>query len=498
MGPISPSQVQKISASICVECGTAVEAQIYIQDGKVFQRKTCPDHGTQEALIYGDAALYQSITKFKRPGKQPKGFATQESLGCPLDCGFCPKHQQHLCLAIIEVNEACNLDCPLCLADAGTHLIQSGFELSFEQVEFMLDRFIEMEEHPEVLQFSGGEPCLHPQILDFIQLAKDKGIDYVLLNTNGIRIANDDDFLAEIARLQPHVYLQFDGLDPSTYQTLRGRADLVTTKVRALDRLAEADVRAILVPAIEYDVNLHEVGAIVQFGLSHPAVFGVSFHSAFRAQRHPAADPLTRITTPDILHALEEQTDGLFRLDDFIPVPCCNPTCGFSTYAILTEDNVVPLPRLLDVEHYLTYVENRTMPALEKELISKLEALWSMAATPGMESATELIQQFAGAQEIGQRGKHQDGPGCSACRSGLSLSQHKPRDIARHVFMISTRDFMDPWTFNTEDLLKCCIGVLTPDGRAIPFCAYNTAGYREEVRQALRQQSGRRVMASAD
>jgi uncharacterized radical SAM superfamily Fe-S cluster-containing enzyme len=185
-------------------------------------------------------------------------------------------------------------------------------------------------------------------------------------------------------------------------------------------------------------------------------------------------------------------------LDDFVPVPCCNPTCGFSTYAILTDNGVVPLPRLLDVEHYLTYIENRTMPALEKELISKLEALWSVASAPGVEGAADLIQQFAGAEEAVQRSEHQGGVGCSACRSGMPLSRHKPRDIARHVFMISTRDFMDRWTFNTEDLLKCCIGVLTPDGRSIPFCAYNTVGYREEVRQTLRQQSGRRVMASAD
>lgn len=485
--------IHRTSTSICAVCKTPIEGDIYFKDGRVYLRKTCPDHGHQDALIFGDSALYQSITKYERPGKQPKGFSTHEELGCPFDCGFCPRHEQHLCLAIIEVNEACNLDCPLCLANAGSHLARSGFELNLDQVEFMLDRFLAKEEHPEVVQFSGGEPSLHPQILDFIELAQDKGIDYVLLNTNGIRIAKDDRFLEGLARLQPHIYLQFDGFEPSTYQTLRGRSDLLEIKLRALDRLADIDVRAVLVPAIEYGVNEHEVGAIVEFGLSHPAVFGVSFHSAFRAQRHPAADPLTRITTPDILHALEKQTDGLFRLEDFIPVPCCNPTCGFSTYAILTGDDVIPVPRLLDVEHYLTYLENRTMPALEKELISTLEALWSVAAAPGMDTTSSLISQIASTYDSARSGDHNRDARCKACRSGLPLSQHAPRELAKHVFMISTRDFMDDWTFNTEDITKCCIGVLIPDGRAIPFCAYNTVGYREQVTQMLREQCRRRI-----
>jgi len=471
--------------SLCPTCRSVIEAKVFFRDGRVFMHKRCPDHGDFEALIWGDADLYQSITRFNRPGTPPKAFATSTSAGCPLDCGLCPDHRQHMCLGIIEVNQACNLDCPLCLADSGPHLAQTGFELTFEQVEFMLDRFVATEGHPEVIQFSGGEPTLHPRILDFISLAQDKGLDYVLLNTNGIRLARDDRFLQQLSELSPHIYLQFDGFDPQTYRSLRGRDDLLATKLLALDRLAEANMRAVLVAAIERGVNDHEVGRIVEFGLQHPVVFGVSFHSAFHAQRHPAHDPLQRVTTPDILKALEAQTNGLFTLKDFIPVPCCMPTCGFSTYAILVGEAVIPIPRVLEAEQYLEYVANRTMPALESDLIQALEALWSASAVPGSDNWTRNVRTSLEASGIPWKGAGGGVAGCSACKAQLPLSRHSPRELAKHIFMITTRDFMDPWTFHVEDVMKCCIGVLVPDGRAIPFCAYNSVGYREAVAQSL-------------
>src|SRR5207237_10413892 len=302
---------------------------------------------------------------------------------CTLDCELCPEPQQHTCLALIEVNSACNLDCPLCFANSGTHLAKTGFQLTYEQVESMLNGLVAAEGSPEVVQFSGGEPTLHPRLLDFVELAQTKGISYVMINTNGIRIARDDRFLEGLARLRPHVYLQFDGFDAQTNTTLRGRPDLIDEKLRALDRLASVDVRVVLVAAIERGVNEHEVGRIVEFGLRHPAVFGVNFQPAFRAQRHLDADPLSRMTIPDVLRALETQSAGLLKLDDFVPVPCCMPTCNFVTYAFVDGDSVTPITRLIDVETHLDYLKNRTLPGLSDELPRLLERPWSSSAKVG-------------------------------------------------------------------------------------------------------------------
>jgi hypothetical protein len=268
---------------------------------------------------------------------------------------------------------------------------------------------------------------------------------------------------------------------------LRGRADLIETKLKALDRLAEADVRVVLVPAIEYGVNEHEIGRIVEFAIRHPAVFGVSFQSVFRAQRHLPADPLRRITTPDILKAMEAQTGGLLRLSDFVPIPCCSPTCGVATYAMLTEERVIPIPRLVPVEMYLDYISNRSMPSLDQTLLNLLEKLWSSGAKVGSDQAIAFAFEVLSRAKVPIRTPDPNWTGerCTSCHVGLPISHHQPRDLGRHIFMISVRDFMDPYNFDVKDIHKCCVGVLLPDGRSVPFCAYNSVGYREQVTAQL-------------
>jgi len=316
----------ELTRSICPECRRVVDAHILIRDNKVYMRKRCPDHGIFEGLVYGDAQLYTNSSKFNKPGTNPLEFATEVKDGCPHDCGLCPDHQQHACLGIIEVNSACDMACPLCFAEAGP-----GFNLTLEEVEDILDHYIRAEGNPQVVQFSGGEPSIHPLIIPMMQAAQRRGIPNVMLNTNGKRIATDDRFLAELAEVRPNIYFQFDGFEEETYRVIRGETDLLPKKLRALDRLARIGCTVILVPAVERGVNEHEIGRIVRFGLDHPAVKGINFQPAFHAGRHGTHDPMQRMTNPDIIKLIEQQTDGMFVCSDFIPVPCCFPTCNSVT-----------------------------------------------------------------------------------------------------------------------------------------------------------------------
>ena len=422
-------------------------------------RKRCPEHGPFEALVYSDADAYVRNARYNKPGTIPLQFSSQVHRGCPFDCGLCPDHQQHACLGIIEVNSACNMDCPLCFAGAGT-----GFNLTLEEVEEMLEHLLETEGRPQVVQFSGGEPSIHPQIVPMLRAAKARGIDHVMLNTNGKRIARDDRFLAELADVRPSIYFQFDGFEERTYRVLRGEPGILPEKLAALDRLAQVDLDVVLVAAVERGVNDHEVGRLVQFGLEHPAVRGINFQPAFHTGRHIPHDPMQRVTIPDVLRGIEEQTQGVFRVDDFVPVPCCFPTCNSVTYAYLDGDKVVPLPRVLNVDDYLDYITNRVLPDLSSEVRQALEGLWSSSAVPG-----------------GDRAAADFALSCSSC----DLSSLAPREIARQMFMVMLQDFMDPWTFNQKNLMKCCKEFLLPGGHQIPFCAYNTVGYREQAREQL-------------
>ena len=387
-----------------------------------------------------------------------------------MTAALCPDHQQHACVGIIEVNSACNMDCPLCFANAGP-----GFNLTLAEVEGILDRFVEAEGQPEMVQFSGGEPTIHPQIIEMVRAAQARNIPHVMINTNGIRIAEDDAFLAKVAELRPSIYMQFDGFEPETYRIIRGEPDILPTKLRALERLAAIDCDVVLVPAIERHVNLHEVGQIVRFAIEHSAVRGINFQPAFHAGRHSPHDPLERITNPDIIKAIDEQTAGLFRESDFVPVPCCFPTCNSVSYAYLDEDlGVLPIQRILAVDSYLDYVTNHVLPDLDGEVRRALEGLWSTAANPG---SSETAAAFAVA--------------CAAC----DLPSLPMGELKRRVFGIMLQDFMDPWTFNQKNVMKCCKMILLPDGKQVPFCAFNSVGYREQARAQLTARE--RAMAQA-
>lgn len=446
----------EFTRSICPVCKRVIDAEVNVRDNRVILRKRCAEHGLFEALVYSDADLYMAQQRYNKPGTMPLELQTEVKEGCPLDCGICPEHKQHACLAIIEVNTACNLDCPVCFADSGHQ--EDGFSLSLEQVDLMLDSFVAAEGDPEVVQFSGGEPTIHPQILEFIALAQAKGIRSVMLNTNGIRLARDRRFAEELAALRPHVYLQFDGFELETHIAIRGK-DLRADKQRALDHAAELGLTVTLVAAVEKGINEHEVGAIVRFAVGHPAVRSVAFQPVTHSGRHLEFDPLERLTNADVMELVAAQVPEWYRLDDFVPVPCCFPSCRSMSYAFVDGDSVVPFTRLIEIDDYLDYLSNRVIP--DYEIRHSLERMFSSSATPGAEKA--LLA-------------------CESCGIDLPAELGQLQD---KVFTIIVQDFQDAYTLNVRQLMKCCVVEIVPDGRLIPFCAYNSVGYREEVRAQL-------------
>lgn len=197
-------------------------------------------------------------------------------------------------------------------------------------------------------------------------------------------------------------------------------------------------------------------------------VQGIVYQPVTHTGRHPSFDPLQRMTVPDVIKALVQQTRGQFLVQDFVAVPCCFPTCTSVTYAYIDGRSVTPLPRLLNVEDYLDYLTNRTVPDLSHEILKALEGLWSAAAVPGTETTGQMLANAC----------------CNLDLPGVS------DDLASRFFMVMVKDFMDPYTFNLRSVMKCCVEVLVPDGRMIPFCAYNTVGYREQVQEQLRTRTG--------
>ncbi|MFW9835593.1 MAG: radical SAM protein, partial [Candidatus Thorarchaeota archaeon] len=173
--------------ALCPVCGSLVQNNETVEDGNVYVLRTCPEHGTFRTLVSKDAAYWTESLKYDRPGTQPLVWSSKVNKGCPDDCGICPAHKQHTCVGIIEITGQCNLECNICFADS-----PSGEHLPLDQIKSMIDAYVSYETEPELLQLSGGEPTLHPDVIEIVSYAKRLGIQDVAVSTNGLRLLEKD------------------------------------------------------------------------------------------------------------------------------------------------------------------------------------------------------------------------------------------------------------------------------------------------------------------
>ncbi len=442
--------------SLCPECLALVPAKIIVKGKRVYFRKRCPTHGVREDFVCSDIAHYDQM-QYSLPGKVPAEFGVDPDKGCPYDCGLCTEHEQHTCIGLVEVTSSCNLRCPMCFASSGP----GGSHLSFDECARAIERLVAVEGRAEVLQLSGGEPTLHPEFLRLLDYAVSQPIDIVMINTNGIRLAHDEAMLDAIAEHGPRVevYLQFDGFDDAGSQALRGER-LAATKLKAIEALGRREIKTSLVCTLQPGVNDHEIGAIVEFGVARPWITGISFQPATYSGRHVLPEDLERrITFPDVIRAIEAQTGGMFREDDFMPLPCAHPNCHSLTYAFRSEGRVVPLLRFIDARKHLDilangilFTRNRARQLIERYL---MQAGCGIGCFPDVEE-----------------------PGARAASSEFFARAIAEELAQSDMFRITVTSFLDAYNFDVRRLMKCCIHHVLPSGHVIQFCAYNVL-YRE-------------------
>ena len=297
------------TSALCTTCLRTVEAKILLGDNAVYMDKWCPAHGTERVRVSDDVAYYRACRElFVKPPDLPRQFNTRMHYGCPYDCGLCPDHMQHSCLSIIEINEACNLACPICYAESGPHRTAHR---TLDEVRRMLDAIVANEGEPDVVQISGGEPTLHPDLFAILDEAYARPIRHVMLNTNGVRIAREPGFVAELARRYPRleIYLQFDSLEAAPLRALRG-GDLREVRAAALNNLNALDMSTTLVVTLRKGLNDHEVGAIIRHALAQPCVRGVTLQPVQEAGRTEGYDRRAeRLTVSEVRRLIAEQSE---------------------------------------------------------------------------------------------------------------------------------------------------------------------------------------------
>ena len=455
-GPYLP----KASKSLCPKCSRVVDCWLCEVDGRVVMDKTCPDHGAFQTLVSSDAEQYVQRARFERPGKEPLKRMGTIGRGCPEDCGLCPDHRQHTCVGVIEITDRCNLECPVCFADSG-----GTTDLPLETVKGMIDLLVECEGAPEVLQISGGEPTMHPDLLEILRYAGEAGVRYPMLNTNGLRLANPT-FARAVSQTVPGegsavgtpvIYLQFDGVTDETYEALRGRP-MLAEKLQAIDNCREAGMSVVLVPTIVKGVNCHEMGAIIELALHDPAIKGVNFQPVARVGRYDLDDDRDDVMTiPDVISAIEEQTEGEIGAASFVAIPCPHPACSVCSYVYCDDESTVTLLDLVDTDMFMSYMADQAVP-FGQVISETLESVGGAFSVPDVLGADVLT-------------------GLSCCPSGISLPN--VRELIDRVTLVTVHAFMDANNFDLERAQKCCVTEVLPDGRMVPFCVYNTLQRRE-------------------
>ncbi|HET7088761.1 MAG TPA: radical SAM protein [Anaerolineae bacterium] len=440
-----------ITRSTCPECLALINAQILFRDGQVFMRKFCPEHGHFEALMAADADWWLHALSRTKPGTIPLWHATQRKTQCPEDCGLCDDHQQHTCYPLIEITDHCDLHCPICFARN-----QHAWYLSPEQMTFMLDRLAQAEGRAEIVCLTGGEPTVHPQFFELLDIAINHPVaTKVAVNTHGLRLARDEEFVRRIAETGAYIQLQFDGFKAETYRRLRG-ADLSKMKRLAFDHLAKYNVKTLLITTIAQDLNEDAVGETIRLVLENDFIHSLTLQPLIYCgdalSNHLPHDMQRHITLTTILNLLEAQMDGLMTKEDFVSIPCSHPSCSAVGYFLKAGPNDwVSLARITQADKMLNYLQNRLLFNSEqwmRDLQSNLETLWSASAV--MES-----------EKVGRA--------LSCCAAAYA----KDKTLVGMGKMIGVHGFMDPSTYDQSRAMKCCYHVLTTDGRMMPFCNYN-------------------------
>ena len=454
--------------SVCPVCLKRIDAYRVKEGGKVYLEKECRDHGSFRTLIWSGLPEYESWARVKTPS-HPDAPPLTLNKGCPYDCGLCTEHRQKTCCVLMEVTKRCDLRCPVCFASAGAGAEE---DLTLEEIEL---QFKDMMKRggPFNIQLSGGEPGMRDDLPEIIKLGRKIGFEFFQMNTNGIRIGRDKEYLHRLAEVGLNcVFLQFDGLSDEVYRKLRGR-DLLEEKLAAIEACKREGIGVVLVPVIARGVNEDQIGKLLDFALEQmPVVRGVHFQPLSYFGRYEGTAPEERYTMPDLLRAIEAQTKGQMKTQDFTPGNAENAYCSFSGNFIREKDGTIT-PWKSENSCGCGSEKSTTNQNLEEENTT------SQCCEAGGETVAEescccgssdksrqfVARQWSAAPEEGC---------CEENANTASLDDFLNR-LERQTLAVSCMVFMDAWNLDIERLKECYIHVSEnrEEPRLIPFCAYN-------------------------
>lgn len=475
------------TSSLCPECLQQLPAAVFSEQGKVWIEKECRQHGYFRELYWGDSEMYKKAQRFSEEGKGLLNPNVKEGkIKCPESCGLCPMHKTNSSLTNLVLTNRCDLNCWYCFFYAQ----KAGYvyEPTIEQIKSMLQRIRDERPVPgNAVQLTGGEPTLREDLIEIIEVCKEIGFDHVQLNTDGIRISQDAELVKKISNAGVNtLYLSFDGVTEKTNPKNHWEIP------NALKNCRENDLGIVLVPTIIKTINDNEVGDIVRFGFNNiDVVRGINFQPVSLVGRMEQKQrEKFRITIPDVIHAMEEQTNGEITTDDFYPVPTVVPiaqfiehlrkkpqyelsahfACGMATYLFKDGNRMAPITRFLDVDGFIEFLNQ------QKEELRKGKSKYVVGAK-SLFKLNSFIDKKRLPKDL-NLGKIMLDVFLKHDYRSLGVFHHKS-------MFIGLMHFMDLYNYDIERVKSCAVHYVTPDPAhpIVPFCAFNVIPewYRDKI-----------------
>jgi uncharacterized radical SAM superfamily Fe-S cluster-containing enzyme len=492
------SELPHETQSLCPECLKVITARLFEENGRVMMEKACPEHGEFKDCVYSDVKLYKKMLEWEfgdMPGLSNPAINKGAESVCPDDCGMCSMHTSQTALANVDLTNRCNLTCPVCFANANA----AGYlyEPDMDQVRTMLKAL--RDERPvdaRVVQFSGGEPTVHPQFLEILAMAKEMGFTHIQAATNGILLGSSLEFTLKCKEAGlSTIYLQFDGVTDDVYMKTRGEA-LLEKKKQCIENCRKAMIKVVFVPTIVKGINDHQIGDIIKFAIDNiDTVSVISFQPvAFTGRIARRELEAKRFTQADLAQQCARQTGFFDEYNDWFPLSCVSvfskliaaveqrgvptisshPHCAIGTYLFVDEKTkkAVPVTQFVDMTGMLQDVEEYS-----RKKMTGLAKYYN-----GVKAWMDLKKHFKA--ELAPPGLNFD----KFLNTIQGMTNKKlGRDGMDGVFtyrtlLVAGMHFMDSYNYDIERVKRCVIHYAAPDGKLYPFCTYNSGPtYREKI-----------------
>jgi uncharacterized radical SAM superfamily Fe-S cluster-containing enzyme len=457
------------TTGLCRYCKNGLPARVVATGDEVWMRKTCPAHGAQEVRLSTDAAWYER-TRRDLPAPMPPATAKKQvEHGCPFDCGPCTAHQQRIRLPVVTITSACNLDCPICYVHNKN---QDAYHMDPEELRPIL-RSLKAEQGGEVdiINFTGGEPTVHPRFAEFVRIAREEGVHRVTICSNGVKLAKDEALVEKLAAEGARVALSFDTFEAHADVALQG-ARLLDLKLKCMDLLEKHGVDTTLIPVMTRGVNDGEIGRILKLALARRNIRHVEVHTmTYTGQGGSTYDRAGRMSMVEVVDAIERTTEGMLRRDDFVSSPCAHPLCYQIAYLLVDPDGGPPVPftRFFTRDELRASLADRLYvepgPKLERLLQDGIDRLW-VGDAPDAPRILGLLRRMLD-DVFPERAQSR--------ADALRASE-------RWVKAVYIHSHMDEETFDVERAMMCCDSNCYADGTTVPVCNYNVL-YREKEPQ---------------